>query len=389
MSKRTPVKRKSLESLLIKPAGPDCNMACTYCFYREKSEIFPDAPIHRMSRDILEETVRQVLEYGGTQVNFGWQGGEPTLMGLDFFKEAVDFQMRYGRGKNVANGLQTNGILLDKDWAAFLRDYRFLVGLSLDGPEHIHDHYRHLAGGQGSWGTVVERARMLLEEGVSTNALVVVNDYSVRFPEEIYAFHKDLGLTYMQFIPCVETDPDDPSCAAPFSVGGEDLGRFLNVLFDLWRSDFREGVPTTSVRFFDSVFFHYVGLAPPECTLLPECGNYIVVEHNGDVYSCDFFVEEEWRLGNVQTGRLDHMLNSHLQRKFGNRKAEAPAKCRSCRWYPFCRGGCPKDRLRDPRDRGLDHFCRAHEMFFAHADESLRALAEEWKKRNAIEEPNR
>ncbi len=384
MSKRAPVKRKSLDSLLIKPAGPDCNMACTYCFYREKSEIFPDAPIHRMSRDILEETVRQMLEYGGTQVNFGWQGGEPTLMGLDFFKEAVEFQMRYGRGKNVANGLQTNGILLDKDWAAFLRDYRFLVGLSLDGPEHIHDHYRYLAGGQKCWRAVVESARMLLEEGVSTNALVVVNDYSVRFPEEIYAFHKDLGLTYMQFIPCVETDPDDPSRAAPFSVGGEDLGRFLNVLFDLWRSDFREGVPTTSVRFFDSVFFHYVGLPPPECTLLPECGNYVVVEHNGDVYSCDFFVEEEWRLGNVMAGRLDHMLNSHLQRKFGKRKAEVPAKCRSCRWFPFCRGGCPKDRRRDPRDRGLDHFCRAHEVFFAHADESLHALAEEWKKRNTI-----
>jgi uncharacterized protein len=282
----------------------------------------------------------------------------------------------------VANGLQTNGILLDREWAKFLRDYKFLVGLSLDGPEQIHDRYRRTGGGLGSWAIVVEKARMLLEEEVSTNALVVVNDYSVRFPREIYAFHKDLGLTFMQFIPCVETDPDDPGRAAPFSVGGEELGGFLCELFDLWAGDFENGTPTTSVRLFDSVFFHYVGLPPPECTLLPECGNYLVVEHNGDVYSCDFFVEPAWKLGNVLGGRLDHMLNSALQRKFGLRKADLHEKCRSCRWVGYCRGGCPKDRARDPRDGGLDHFCRAHELFFEHADGSLRRLAEEWKKRN-------
>jgi uncharacterized protein len=382
MPKRDPFLRRTLDSLLIKPAGPDCNMACSYCFYREKSKIFPDAPVHRMGEDVIEETVRQMMADGGPSVNFGWQGGEPTLMGLDFFRRAVELQSRYGRGKTVANGLQTNGILLDREWVKFLREYRFLVGLSLDGPEHIHDRYRRLGGDRPSWKTVVEKARMLLEEKVSTNALIVVNDTSVRFPRDIYEFHKDLGLTFMQFIPCVETDPDDPGRAAPFSVGGEELGIFLNELFDLWIGDFKDGAPTTSIRFFDSVFFHYVGLPPPECTLLPECGNYVVVEHNGDVYSCDFFVEPAWKLGNVLTGRLDHMLNSALQRKFGRRKAEVHEKCRACRWLPYCQGGCPKDRLRDPRDGGLDHFCRAHEMFFEHADAKLRELAAEWKKRN-------
>jgi uncharacterized protein len=382
MPKRKPFKRRTLDSLLIKPAGPDCNMACVYCFYREKGGIFPENPVHRMSEAVLEETVKQLLTDGGPVVNFGWQGGEPTLMGLDFFRKAVEFQARHGRGKTVANGLQTNGILLDREWAKFLREYKFLVGLSLDGPEHIHDRYRRMSGGRGSWSTVVEKARMLLEEEVSTNALVVVNDYSVRFPREIYEFHRDLGLTFMQFIPCVETDSNDPGRAAPFSVGGEEFGSFLRELFDLWTGDFEDGTPTTSVRFFDSVFFRYVGLTPPDCTLLPECGNYVVVEHNGDVYSCDFFVEPAWKLGNVLTGRLDHMLNSALQRSFGGRKAALHKKCRSCRWLAACRGGCPKDRLRDPRDGGLDHFCRAHEMFFEHADGRLRELAEEWKKRN-------
>ncbi len=382
MPRRVPFKRRSLDSLLIKPAGPDCNMACAYCFYREKDKIFSDTPTHRMSSEVLEETVRQVLSFGGRQVNFGWQGGEPTLMGLDFFKEAVRLQARFGQGKNVANGLQTNGLLLDREWARFLRDYRFLVGLSLDGPEHVHDRYRRRAGGQASWKDVVERVRMLLEEGVSTNALAVVNDYSVRFPREIYEFHRDLGLSYMQFIPCVETSPADPERAASFSVGGEEFGGFLVEIFDLWIGDFKDGAPSTSIRFFDSVFFHYVGLPPPECTLLPECGNYVVVEHNGNAYSCDFFVEEAWKLGNVMTGRLDHMLNSTLQRKFGQRKAETHDKCRSCEWLSFCRGGCPKDRFRDPRDGGLSHFCRAYELFFDHADAKLRALAEEWKKKN-------
>jgi len=383
MAERVPFRRKTLDSLLIKPAGPDCNLACGYCFYRGKDLIFPETPVHRMSLEVLEETVRQALAHGGRQVNFGWQGGEPTLMGLDFFRKAVELQARYGSGKRAANGLQTNGLLLDREWARFLRENGFLVGLSLDGPEHIHDRYRRAAGGRGTWETVVARARMLLEEGVMTNALVVVNDYSVKFASEIYGFLKDLGLSHMQFIPCVETDPEDPGRAAPFSVEGQDLGPFLGVLFDLWAGDIKDSVETTSVRFFDSVFHSYVGLAPPECTLLPECGGYLVVEHNGDVYSCDFFVEDGGKLGSVLSGRLDHMLNSARQREFGQRKAALPEKCRSCRWLSLCRGGCPKDRLRDPRDAGLNHFCRAFEMFFEHADTRLRELAENWLKARA------
>ncbi|MGD2294350.1 MAG: anaerobic sulfatase maturase [Candidatus Aminicenantes bacterium] len=375
---------KHLDSVLIKPAGPDCNMACTYCFYLEKSELFPETRIHRMGEDVLEEVTRQLLSQPIRELAFSWQGGEPTLMGLPFFQKAVDCQQKFGRGQVVGNGLQTNGLQIDKDWAEFLSEYKFLVGLSLDGPEHIHDFYRFLCSGRGSWSRVVRSARLLLDSGVAVNALSVVNDYSVRFPEETYTFFKDLGLEYMQFIPCVETDPEDPSKAAPFSVSSEAYGSFLCRLFDLWMGDFKEGKPTTSVRFFDSLFYTYVGMPPPECTLLEECGNYVVVEFNGDVYSCDFFVEPEWKLGSVKTDKLVHMLNSHRQKEFGRKKKALPQTCRDCRWLQSCRGGCPKDRIRDPRDNRLNHFCLAYKMFFQHADDRLQELARDWKREQAL-----
>jgi uncharacterized protein len=376
-------RRKALLSLLVKPAGPDCNMACGYCFYRDKGVVFPAAAVHRMNDAVLEETMRQALGQPAPAVSIGWQGGEPTLMGLPFFERAVELQIKHGRGKTVGNALQTNGLLLDRAWARFLRESRFLVGLSLDGPEPVHDRYRARAGGGPTWAAVVDRARMLIGEGVETNALVVVDDYSVNFSDEIYGFLKELGLVHMQFIPCVETDPADPSRGASFSATSEAYGDFLVRLFDLWTADFRNGEPTTFIRLFDSLFFLYVDREPPDCTLLPECGTYLVVEHNGDVFACDFFVEERWKLGNVMSGKLIHMLNSARQTAFGRIKAKMPGECRSCPWLAFCRGGCTKDRLRDPRDGGLNHFCAGTKRFLAHADARFRSLAEEWQRRNS------
>lgn len=356
-------------------------MACGYCFYREKDALFPAAALHRMSDEVLEETIRQMLAQTVPSVSFGWQGGEPTLMGLPFFERALRLQMKHGRGQSVGNGLQTNGLLLDRRWADFLRDYQFLVGLSLDGPEHIHDQARRRVGGQPTWAEVVDRTKMLLDSGVQTNALSVVNAHSARFPEEIYDFHKGLGLVHMQFIPCIETDPADPGRAADFSVSGEAYGDFLIRIFDLWRGDFRNEEPTTFIRTFDSLFFLYVDREPPDCVLLPECGTYLVVEHDGGVYACDFFVEERWKLGSVLEGKLVHMLNSARQKSFGAAKAALPAPCAACAWKSLCRGGCPKDRLRDPRDRGLSHFCAGYKKFFAHADPVFKGLAAEWREK--------
>ena len=375
--------------MLIKPAGPDCNMSCVYCFYLGKSELFPETQTHRMEEDVLEEVVRQFLSQPLRELSFSWQGGEPTLMGLSFFRKAVSLQQEYGRGQVVGNGFQTNGLLINRDWADFLAEYKFLVGISLDGPQHIHDFYRPLRSGKGSWTRVVKSAQLMLESGVAVNALSVVNDYSVRFPEATYRFHKNLGLEHMQFIPCVESDPDNPGKAAPFSVPAAKYGEFLCRLFDLWMADFEEGRPTTSVRFFDSLFFLYVGLPPPECTLLEECGSYVVVEHNGDVFSCDFFVEDAFKLGNVRKDKLVNMLNSQKQTEFGREKKSLPRDCLECCWLTYCRGGCTKDRLRDPRDMRLNHFCPSFKMFFQHAHGRLENLAEEWKKRQAFESQGR
>ena len=371
--------KKQLNSILIKPAGPDCNMACKYCFYLKKSELFSQSKVHRMSEEILEEMVRQLMSQNLQQISFGWQGGEPTLMGLPFFEKAIELQQKYGKNQSVGNGLQTNGILIDDEWAKFLAKYKFLTGLSLDGPKHIHDHYRLSAGGKGTLTKVVDSAKLMIDAGVEVNALVVVNDYSVQFAEEIYKFHRELGLNYMQFIPCVETDPNNPEISAPFSVPPAKYGEFLIKLFDLWMNDFYEGVPTTSIRYFDSVFYTYVDLPAPECTLLHECGVYVVVEHNGDAYSCDFFVEPKWKLGNVLKDNLVDLLNSPLQSEFGKNKANLPDECKNCQWLKHCWGGCTKDRIKDKRDENHNHFCIAYKMFFEHADDRFKKLAEEWK----------
>ncbi len=368
-----------LQDVLVKPAGPDCNMDCGYCFYLEKLGLYPETATHRMSHDVLEVLIRKVMGGATEQVVFSWQGGEPTLMGLDFYRRVVMLQQRFGRGQTVGNGLQTNGLLLDRTWARFLADYRFLVGLSLDGPEHVHDRYRVTAAGRGTWAAVIDAAGVLQDAGVAVNALSVVTDYSAQFPEEIYSHHKELGLDHMQFVPCVETHAENPERAAEFSLTARRYGSFLCRLFDLWLEDFVEGKPTTSVRFFDAILHRYLGQEPPDCTLRRQCGDYLVVEHNGDVFSCDFFVEPKWLLGNVVHDNLQALLNSDRQAAFGCLKSSLPPKCVTCEWLHLCTGGCTKDRIRDPGDHGLNHFCEAYLRFFDHADAGFRRLAEEWR----------
>lgn len=377
MSAEAHKRKKSLTTILVKPAGPDCNLRCVYCFYLDRQELFSSSKVHRMTEELLEIMIRQAMEQTREYLTFGWQGGEPTLMGLNFFEKAVELQSRYHQGQTIGNGFQTNGILINEDWAKFFSRYKFLVGLSIDGPAHIHDYYRKTLGCQGSWEKVKDSAKLMLDKGVEVNALTVVNDYSGRFPEEIYQFHKELGLNYMQFIPCLEPDPVNPCQPAGFSVSAEQLGRFLVKLFDLWRADFKNGIPTTSIRFFDSLFFRYVGLEPPECTLQKECGTYLVVEHDGGVYSCDFFVQPDCYLGNIRQDRLIELLNSEKQIAFGKRKSDLSEECNQCKYLRYCYGGCPKERMLGKHNQ----LCLAYKMFFDHAHNELKALANEWKAR--------
>jgi uncharacterized protein len=372
--------RKHLNSVLVKPAGPDCNLACDYCFYTCKSGLFPETKPHRMSEETLTEMIRQLMQQAGEQVGLGWQGGEPTLMGLPFFEKAVDLMGRFGHNQAVGNGLQTNGLLIDKDWMRFLRQYNFLVGLSLDGPQPIHDRYRLTKSGLGTWTTVVDRAKLMLDGGVAVNALSVVTDFAADYPEEIYSFLKELGLDYMQFIPCVEFDPAAPGNVQPLSVTPEKYSSFLCTLFDLWIKDFDGDRPTTSIRYFDSIFYRYVGLTPPECSLQDDCGTYLVVEHTGDVYACDFFVEPKWHLGNIHEDTMDKMLGSEKQNIFGAMKKNLPPECIECRWLKYCTGGCPRYR---PSPDQPGYLCEAYRRFFHHADIRMRDLATTWKANNA------
>lgn len=364
--------------ILVKPAGPDCNLQCRYCFYLDKKELFSERIVHRMSDEVLEEMTRQAIRLCGPEVSFAWQGGEPTLMGLEFFEKAIRFQERYGGGL-AKNGLQTNGLLLDKQWAKFLARRNFLTGVSLDGPRHIHDHYRLNAGGKGSWRKVHDSIGLLLDAGAPVNALATVTDYSCRFPEEIYRYFKSAGIFHMQFAPCVERDRQNPLECASFSVSAEPYGLFLIRLFDLWLGDIQDGVASVSIRDFDTLFYTYVGMTPPGCTLKERCGTYLTVEHNGDVFPCDFFVEREWRLGNLRELTLEEMYDSSLRQAFGAGKAALPESCGGCRWLHKCWGGCVKDRIRDPRDKGANHFCRAYRMLLEHAHEALTALAALWR----------
>ncbi|GET29539.1 anaerobic sulfatase maturase [Prolixibacter sp. SD074] len=377
------VRYKPLNSVLVKPAGPDCNLDCSYCFYLEKDELFPDTKVHRMSLEIQEEMIRQVMQQSGPNVSIAWQGGEPALMGLDFYKRAIELEKKYGYGKVVGNGFQTNGTLLNREWAKFFKEYDWLIGLSLDGPQHIHDRFRKDKSEQPTWVKVENVAKMLLEEGVAVNAMCCVTDYSADYAEELYNYYKRLGLTYMQFIPIVEPDKDDPTQAASFSVTAGKYGKFLVELFDLWLADFENGRPTTSIRHFETVFHTYVGMEAPECSFMRECGVYTVIEHNGNVYSCDFFVDPKHRLGNIRHDKIVNMLNSKKQQAFGRAKSAVPLKCKQCKWFTKCYGGCTKDRIKDPRDHRKPRFCEAYMMFFEHADGVLIQMAAEWKKQQS------
>lgn len=373
---------KNLNALLIKPAGPDCNLNCTYCFYLDKASLF-DPGKHRMSEETLEKMISQAMCQSGNDINLAWQGGEPTLMGLPFYKKAIELEIKYGQGKTVGNGLQTNGLLLTEEWADFLKEYSFLVGISLDGPKHIHDHYRKTPNGKGTWDVVSRNAKMLVKKGVEVNAMTTITDYSADFAKEIYDFHKSMGLNFMQFIPIVETDIDNPERAAKFSVSGEKYGKFLCKIFDLWMDDYAKGTNTTSVRHIESVFFRYVGMEAPECPLKRECGVYLVVEHTGDIYPCDFFVRPELKLGNLHQDQLIDMLNSEEMKLFGMQKTKLPDDCIACKWKPFCYGGCTKDRVRDQRDAGNNHFCIAYKMFLQHADPFMRAMAADYHRQQS------
>lgn len=388
--------------IMTKPIGPICNLGCTYCFYLEKEALYEDGK-WRMAPDLLESYIRQYIEAQPTDfVSFAWQGGEPTLLGVEFFRRVVALQREYADGKTIENAFQTNGTLLDDAWGTFLKESDFLVGISIDGPRELHDRYRVDKQGRSSFDQVMRGVEVLKRHEVAFNTLTCLNRATSKKPLEVYRFLKDIGSTFLQFIPIIERRPDATArqcgldLAAPpergalqvgeqlpvfgWSVLPQDFGDFYIRLFDRW---VRKDVGKVYVQFFDTALGKWVGAPGGICVHNETCGDALAIEHNGDVYSCDHFVYPAHKLGNLREQSLPDLVNDPRQRAFGAAKSEClPRYCRECPVRFACHGGCPKYRfLTTPHcDPGLHYLCAGYRAFFQHVAPVMDAMATLWRR---------
>ncbi len=379
--------------VLAKPIGPICNLDCKYCFYLEKEQLYPQVDKWAMREEVLDSYIRQYIEaHDAPVVNFAWQGGEPTLLGVDYFRKLVEIQKKYANGKRIENAFQTNGVLLNDAWAELFRENRFLIGISIDGPRALHDAYRVDKGGQPTFDKVMRGIETLKRNGVEFNTLTTVHRANADHPLEVYRFLRDNGSGYMQFIPIVERiahqvtsdglqliSPDFTGAArvAPWSVEPRQFGRFLCGIFDEW---VRKDVGSVFVQLFDITLQSWVGMEPGLCVFRRRCGAALAIEHCGDVYSCDHFVYPENRLGNIMESPLQSLVDSEQQRRFGDAKETSlPRYCRECDVRFACNGECPKHRFLTTPDGepGLNYLCAGYKMFFHHVDPYMRFMAAE------------
>lgn len=379
--------------VMAKPMGPICNLDCKYCFYLEKEKLYPGQSNWTMPDKVLENYIRQYIEAQTVPVvSFAWQGGEPTLLGVEFFRKAVALQKRYAGGKKITNAFQTNGVLLDDEWGKFLAENQFLVGISIDGPRELHDRYRVSKGGQPTFDRVLRGIEVLKKHRVEFNTLTVVHRHNADQALEIYHFLKEVGSGFMQFIPVVERvaivpDRDGLSLAGPdageeaqvssWSVESLQYGKFLCAIFDEW---VRQDVGRYFIQMFDVALESWLGLPQSLCVFRETCGTATVMEHNGDIYSCDHYVYPAYRLGNLMNEPLSALVNSPRQWKFGQDKRDRlPRQCRECEVLFACNGECPKHRFMrtSEGEPGLNYLCADYKLFFGHIDPYMSFMASE------------
>jgi uncharacterized protein len=379
--------------IMTKPIGPLCNLDCKYCFYLEKETLYPQKSDWRMPEPVLESYIRQYIEAQDAEViSFAWQGGEPTLLGVDYFRKVVEIERKYANGKRIENAFQTNGILLDDRWGEFLAENKFLVGLSIDGPEELHDRYRVDKGGQPTFARVMRGLCYLKKHGVEFNTLTVVERHNSQYPLKVYRFLKEVGSGFLQFIPIVERvaarpgadglvlispASTQPAKVSAWSVEPRQYGRFLCAIFDEW---IRHDVGRVYVQLFDVALETWLGLKASLCVFRETCGSAMAIEHNGDLYSCDHFVYPENNLGNIMERPLESLVRSAQQVKFGLAKRDTlPRYCRECDVRFACNGECPKHRfIRTPDgEEGLNYLCAGYKLFFHHIDPYMRFMAGE------------
>ena len=366
--------------VMLKPAGAHCNLACKYCYYQEKNKLYPTAQRHLMSDEMLEQFTREYIEAQTmNQVLFTWHGGEPLLRSIDFYRKALSLQQKYAGGRRIDNVIQTNGTLLTDEWCEFFAQNHWLVGISIDGPQPDHDHYRLTAAGKPSWKKVMQGIKLLKKHGVEWNAMAVVNAYNANHPLEFYRFFKENGCQFLQFTPIVErqTRHEDGRTLASLadkneiplseaSVAPEQWGYFLCAIFDEW---VRKDVGKIFVGIFDCTLANWMGISPGICAYSKECGHAGVMEHNGDVYSCDHFVFPEYKLGNIRDHSLIDMLYGEQQQEFSRLKhSSLPRQCKECDMEFACHGECPKNRFMKDKygDSGLNYLCPGYYHYYQH-----------------------
>jgi len=354
--------------IFAKPVGAICNLDCHYCYYLKNEQHYPKGSF-RMSEDVLEKYIVQHIEACPIpEIRFSWHGGEPTLLGVDYFRKIVELQRKHRPpDRQIANGIQTNGTLLDDEWCRFFAEEGFSVGISVDGPRELHDRYRVTKGQQPTHNQVMRGYRLLRKHKVSTDLLCVVHNQNVRHPTAVYRFFKEIGAEYLTFLPFVEPEKGTESGATPHTVPSEAYGIFLCTIFDEW---IRNDVGRIMVQIFDEAARPAFGMEHSLCIFRETCGDIPIVEHNGDFYSCDHFVEREYYIGNINETPLATMLDSEAQRKFGEAKRDTlPRYCRECEVRDMCNGGCPKDRFIQTPDGedGLNYLCAGLKRFFIHS----------------------
>jgi uncharacterized protein len=368
--------------VFAKPAGPACNLGCQYCYYLEKDLLYPKEESFCMPDILLEEYIVQHIEASAEPViRFSWHGGEPTILGLDYFCKIVDIQRKHQPpGQRIANGMQTNGTLLNQEWCRFLADERFFVGLSLDGPQEMHDRYRLTKGGKSTFTQTMRGYNLLCQHRVSTDILCVVNAHNVHYPLEVYRFFKEIGAKYVSLLPMVKPLPDVQSGVSDITVPAEAWGNFLCAIFDEWVS---QDIGKIKVQVFEEAARTAFGQEHSLCIFRPTCGDIPVVEHNGDFYSCDHFVDQEHRLGNIIETSLVELLESPEQKAFGQAKLDSlPQFCRECEVRDMCHGECPKNRFIQAPDGegGLNYLCAGYKRFFSRCKPFIAEVASEWQR---------
>ncbi len=363
--------------VMLKPVGAICNLRCKYCYYLEKKELYPDSKNFVMSDELLEKFIEQYLNSQTMpQVLFTWHGGETLMRNINFYKKALEYQKKYGRGRQIDNVIQTNGTLLTDEWCRFFKDNNFLVGISIDGPQHCHDIYRKTRDGRPSFYQVMKGINLLKKHGVEFNIMGVVNDYNVDYPLEFYNFFKEIGTPFIQFAPIVETIDGEVSS---WSVDPDKWGDFLIAIFDEW---VKQDVGKYYIQYFDSTLANWVGVEPGVCILAKTCGHAGVMEFNGDVYSCDHFVFPQYKIGNIHTHTLTEMMYSDKQIKFGMDKFDKlPTQCKECQYLFACYGECPKNRISETStgESGLNYLCRGYYKFFDYVAPYMDFMKEELK----------